>query len=337
MTATPPVTVSVVVPVYSGETYLRELVSQLATIRTEWAARGVPAELAEVIFVDDSAIDASPRLVDEFAAAHGWITAIHLMRNFGQHAATIAGILYSSGDWVVTMDEDLQHPPAEIAGLLSQAVRAGSDIVYAKPAAPVHEKIARDWTSRSFKKLMAILTGNRNVEHFNSFRLLRGPLARAASSVCGHETYFDVALSWFTRRVGVKTVDLKDRRVIEAGRSGYSFKRLMSHARRMLISSHIKVLRLLGVGAMGLVAASIIGVILLLALKLVMPGAIAVSGWTSLMLAMMLSTGVICFMLSLALEYLSSLVQASHGKPLFFTVDRSADAALADYFTVHPP
>jgi glycosyltransferase involved in cell wall biosynthesis len=91
---------SVVVPVLDEA---ENVIPLLDEIEAALAPRGG----FEVIFVDDSAIDASPRLLDELAAAHGWITAIHLMRNFGQHAATIAGIIYSSGDWVVTMDEDL--------------------------------------------------------------------------------------------------------------------------------------------------------------------------------------------------------------------------------------
>jgi polyisoprenyl-phosphate glycosyltransferase len=331
-----PVTLSVVVPVYSGEAYLTELITALGAVRDDWRARAAPMELSEIILVDDSAIDRSPALVDRLAADHPWVTGIHLMRNFGQHAATIAGVLHSSGDWVVTMDEDLQHPPGEIEGLLRQAALAGSDIVYAKPAGAVHEKISRDWASRGFKKMMVVLTGNKNVEHFNSFRLLRGSMARAASSVCGHETFFDVALSWFTKRIAIKTLELKDHRVIGSGRSGYSFKRLLSHARRMLISSQVKPLRLFGLFAMSVVAASLLGAAALVATKIAAPDSIMATGWTSLMLAQLLFGGMISLMVSLALEYLSTLVQASNGRPLFFTVDRSADAPLTAYFADHP-
>src|SRR5262245_59662814 len=117
-----PISVSVVVPVYSGEALLPELVEQLEKVRSGWHDRGAPMELAEVIFVDDAAIDGSADLLDQIAKEHSWITVVHMMRNFGQHAATIAGVLHSSGDWVVTLDEDLQHPPAEIETLLKQAV-----------------------------------------------------------------------------------------------------------------------------------------------------------------------------------------------------------------------
>ena len=336
MTFDSPVSVSVIVPVYCGEEFLSTLVEKLELVRLDWRERRAPMELSEVILVDDSAVDDSPTIIDRLAATHGWVTALHLMRNFGQHAATIAGVLHSSGDWVVTIDEDLQHSPAEIEALLKQAVNSGADIVYAKATSNVHESRSRDWTSSGFKKLMVLLTGNPNIVHFNSYRLLRGSLARAASSVCGYDTYFDVALSWFTKRVDVRLLDLKDQRFISSGRSGYSLSRLLTHARRLLISSQVKVTRVFGLVGIAIVLASIIAAVALFLQKVFSPATIVTSGWTSLMLTLLFFGGVITFMISLALEYLSILVQAAHGKPIFFTVDRSSDAALTNYFASQP-
>lgn len=332
MASDSPITISVVVPVYSGEAFLPDLVAELEKVRRSWHERGAPMDLTEVILVDDSAIDGSPALVDRLASDYHWVTAVHMMRNFGQHAATIAGVLHSSGDWVVTLDEDLQHPPSEIEALLRVAVLEGGDIVYAKPASAVHEARSRDWGSKGFKRLMVLLTGNPNVVHFNSFRLLRGSLARAASSVCGYETYFDVALSWFTKRIKVRSIELKDQRFISSGRSGYSFSRLLTHARRMVMSSQVKLLRLFGLIGMFIVAASLAGAVALLAQKMFSPESIAVTGWTSLMLTILFFGGSITFMSALALEYLSTLALAAHGKPNFFSVDRSIDEPLARYF-----
>ncbi|EQM68741.1 glycosyltransferase [Pseudomonas tohonis] len=327
-----PISVSVVVPVYSGEDYLRELLERLDQVREGWRSRQIPLELSEVIFVDDSAIDGSAAVIDELAASCSWVSAIHLMRNFGQHAATIAGILHSSGDWVVTMDEDLQHSPFEIEALLRKAVMSRSDIVYAKPVSKVHEARIRDWGSRGFKRLTVMLTGTPNIVHFNSFRLIRGPLARAASSVCGHDTYFDVALSWFTKSVEFHPLELKDQRFIDSGQSGYSLGRLLTHARKLLLSSQIKLLRVFGLVGMLVVFASIIGSLIVLFLKLFAPSTIGVGGWASLSLMILFFGGIITSMIALALEYLSTLVQASHGKPIFFVVDRLIDDELRAYF-----
>ena len=133
------VSISVVVPVYLGANYVSHLVNELASVREEWAIRDAPMRLEEVIFVDDCAVDDSPRIIDQLSNERSWITGIHLMRNFGQHAATIAGILHSSGDWIVTLDEDLQHPPEMIELLIRRMAETGADIVYAQPRSGVHK------------------------------------------------------------------------------------------------------------------------------------------------------------------------------------------------------
>jgi glycosyltransferase involved in cell wall biosynthesis len=91
----------------------------------------------------------------------------------------VAGILYSSGDWIVTLDEDLQHRPLAIETLLKRACAEKSDVVYAQPRDWVHGGGYRDLLSRLVKRLIAGLSGNHFVQSFNSFRLIRGDVARA--------------------------------------------------------------------------------------------------------------------------------------------------------------
>lgn len=332
-----PISVSIVVPVYAGAEYLTRLVDEVEVLRDAWTAQGAPFALAELILVDDSAIDGSPDLVDLLARERPWIVALHLSRNFGQHAATIAGILHSSGDWIVTMDEDLQHPPARIHDLLRKAVTTNADVVYANAESGVHDSFLRDFTSRSFKRMMQWLTGNPQLQNFNSFRLVRGSIARAVSSVCAHDTYFDVNLSWFTQRIEVQRMELKDERYIRTGKSGYSFKSLLAHAWRMLFSSHIKALRFGAVLGMSVLGISVLGMIYFTALKIIYPAEVQVQGWTSLILAIMFFGGLSAFMLGVALQYLSTLILKAHGKPTFFPIDRSMDKAAADWLNRPDP
>lgn len=331
-----PVTISIVVPVYCGGEYLRTLTRAIDDLRLDLQAQDCPFALAEIIFVDDAAIDDSAPLIDRLATEHPWIIALHLSRNFGQHPATIVGILHSSGDWVVTMDEDLQHRPELIPVMLGKAATSGADLVYAHPNGGVHEAAVRDFTSRVFKRMMQWLTENRNLSSFNSFRLIRGPLARAAASVCTHDTYLDIALSWFTQRIQMVYADMKDERYIRTGRSGYTMKSLFSHAWRMVFSSQIRLLRMgavLGLAMMGLAVA---GSLYFLALNLLYPQEIRVRGWTSLFLTVSFFGGLSSFMLGIALQYLSTLILKAHGKPTFFTIDRSSDPALASWFAQRP-
>lgn len=326
------VSVSLVVPVYSGAPYLQELVKSIARVRDEWIQDAAPLYLAEVIFVDDDAIDDSAAVLDELAASWPWISVLHLSRNFGQHPATIAGILHSCGDWVVTMDEDLQHSPESIAAMLNVAVSGQLDIVYANAVNDVHESPLRDIGSRLAKRLTGILAGDMGVLKFSSFRVIRGVIARAASSVCGHETYFDIALSWFSRRAGTMPLYIKDRRFIEGNKSGYSLRKLLSHARRLVISSRVKALRIggyLGVAAMVFGGAFATYVMFR---EFIYPGVFGSRGWSSLIVSSMMFGGMTLFLVSAALEYLSILVLRAQGKPTFFVVDRSGDADIASYF-----
>ncbi|WP_262029300.1 glycosyltransferase [Microvirga sp. Mcv34] len=324
---------SVVVPVYSGAKYLLTLFESLRQLRSRWLDEGSPLKLTEIIFVDDAAIDTSPDIIDNLSREHSWVASIHLSRNFGQHPATVAGILHTSGDWVVTIDEDLQHPPNRINDLFRKVAHGGCDIVYANAEESVHENHVRDLGSVLYKRLIEKFSGNPNVRHFNSFRLIRGSVARAASSVCGHDTYFDVALSWFTQRVGVVRMQLKDERFIREGKSGYRLSKLLSHARRMLMSSGAKITRIGGLAGLSVVILSSMAALILFVSRVFLYSEpLVTAGWTSIMLTMLFLGGTVTFLIGIVLEYLSLLVLNAHGKPIFFVVDRSTDIALAEYF-----
>jgi glycosyltransferase involved in cell wall biosynthesis len=324
--------ISVIVPVYSGEKYLKKLVEEVQSLRYAWESNEAPINLVELILVDDAAIDESPRLADSLANEHMWVTTIRLSRNFGQHAATIAGILHSSGDWVVTLDEDLQHPPSRIEEMLSRAVRHNDDVVYARPEKKaVHAKAWRDDSSRIFKRLMEWLTGTPSLRLVNSFRLMRGSIARATASVCTHNTYFDIALTWFTQSISAFEMPMHDERFSSTGKSGYSLSKLIGHAQKMLFSSQ---LRFLSIGLwMGFILfiLSIIAGIYFLIVRIISPDAIGVQGWTSLFVAVCASAGLISAMLGICMQYLSTLVLKAHGRPTFFVIDRSSDGAILEW------
>ena len=221
---------STVTPVYQGEKYLRDLVAQLLVLKTSLEAEGCPVVLSEAIFVDDGSIDQSSVVLAELQGVHPWVKVIQLSRNFGQHPATIAGILHSGGDWVATLDEDLQHPPEKLPRLLKQAIAGSLDVVYAHPEGSVHGSAMRDTLSRLYKRMLSQLSGNPHVRQFNSFRMLRGSVARAAAALCGHETYLDVSLCWFTNRIGSVSLPLRDIRYLADKKSGYNFWSLLRHA-----------------------------------------------------------------------------------------------------------
>ena len=326
-----PIILSTVTPVYSGEAYLEALVAEMNRLRTAWESDNGPVHFAEAIFVDDAARDNSPKVLARLAKQYPWIRVITLSRNFGQHSATVAGILHSSGDWIVTLDEDLQHPPANIVDLLRAAVDSNADVVYGRPEKSVHSGWFRDLSSRAYKRCLAFATDNDAALDFSSFRLIRGSVARATSAVCGHETYFDVALSWFTDRYRAVRLPLHDRRTMQGGASGYSVRRLLSHARKAIVSSHSRLLRLsVLLGGVAVVLAATFGT---RALVLRLQGNFAdVRGWTSLFVSVLFFGGVACLLLGVVLEYLVNVVLHTQGKPPFFVVDRTSDELVSAWF-----
>ena len=324
---------SIVIPVYSGADYLESLAQQLDELRSRWIENDAPVSLSEAVFVDDAAIDHSLDVLNSLSKKYPWMTVLSLSRNFGQHPATEAGILYTSGDWVVTLDEDLQHPPALIEELLIKAVTEHCDIVYANPKQAVHQNLIRDWGSRYYKRMITRLAGIQSIPLFNSYRLIRGNIARAASSVCSHDTYLDIALCWFTERIGVVRTDLKDQRLISSGKSGYNLSKLLSHSRRMILSTQTKALRIGGLlGILTFILSLAFGSYIFLNVIFGWT-VINVQGWASIVVISSFLGGVSLLLISIVIEYMSIILLHTQGKPTFFVVDRSADKLLLDYFT----
>src|SRR6266481_884413 len=123
--------ISVVVPAYNSSAVLPLLVTELEPVLAK-CSNGF-----ELILVNDSSPDNSWDVICELASRHSWIRPINLMRNFGQHNALLCGIRAAKYEVVVTMDDDLQNPPAEIPRLLEK-LEHGFDVVYGVPEDEQH-------------------------------------------------------------------------------------------------------------------------------------------------------------------------------------------------------
>lgn len=320
--------ISTVTPVYNGAQYLPDLIVELNNFRNYLINNSSKLRLIESIFIVDDCIDNSLEVLESQKKEHDWIKVIMLSRNFGQHPATAAGFLHSSGDWVVSLDEDMQHHPKYISKLLYSCASKSSDICYANSIDAIHNSFIRDKLSLVFKKSIGFLTGNKNVRYFNSYRVIRGPIARAASAVCRHETYLDVALSWFTRRINFETISLVDQRYQESQNSGYSIFSLFKHAKRMIMSSKFKFLRSgIFIGIVSFLISIVLGFYSLMA-RIFHFELIEIRGWSSLVISILFFGGLISLMVGLLLESVSDILISINGKPTFYAIDRSMDEEL---------
>ena len=117
--------ISVVSPVYNGEASIAELCRRLSEILPQIATE------YEIILVNDGSRDGSWETISELSSRFATVRGLNLMRNYGQHNALLCGIRAAKYDVIVTMDDDLQHPPEEIPRLLEQ-LEHGFDVVYGR-------------------------------------------------------------------------------------------------------------------------------------------------------------------------------------------------------------
>jgi undecaprenyl-phosphate 4-deoxy-4-formamido-L-arabinose transferase len=162
--------ISVVVPVYRSERLLRPLVERLAPVLEKAASE------RELILVDDGSPDGSWSVDTELAREHRWIRGMRLMRNYGQHGAILCGIRAARHELVLTMDDDLQHPPEEIPKVLA-ALGPDVDVVYGTPEAE-HHGLARDLASQIAKLVLQDAMGADTARKVSAFRVFRHAIAR---------------------------------------------------------------------------------------------------------------------------------------------------------------
>lgn len=216
--------VSVVVPCYRSAATLPDLVERIR------AAMSGSATAYEVILVVDGSPDETATVARRLASLHGTVSAIELARNYGQHNALVAGIRAARHDVIVTMDDDLQHPPEEI-GILLDALGEDVDLVYAVPLAEEHG-VLRSLLSRWVKAAIAGGAGVRNAREIGAFRAFRAFLRDGFATIPGPHVCLDVALSWGTTRVATVRVRMDTR---ASGRSGYTFRTLLRHTVTMVV------------------------------------------------------------------------------------------------------
>ena len=214
--------VSVVVPIYKGERFIEALGAEL--IRT------LPAftENYEIILVNDGSPDNSWSLIQRLTREHRCVRGIQMMRNYGQHNATLCGVRAASYDIVVTMDQDLQHPPQEIPLLLAK-LEEGYDVVYGAPR-KLPQGFLRNLMTASIKWILAKVIGLPSVHDVSAFRAFRTNLRDAFVNFQSPSLILDVLLSWGTTRFTSVLVN-----IAPAERSNYSFTMLVRTATLILI------------------------------------------------------------------------------------------------------
>ena len=294
--------VSVVVPVFNGASTLQELVARLhCTLVSR-------TEAFEVVLVNDGSQDNSWEGIKRLADQDATVLGLNLMHNYGQHNALLAGILRSTGDIIVTMDDDLQHPPEEIPKLL-EAIRQGQDVAYGKPLKREH-KLWRNLSSRIIKGSLRVALGADMADKSSAFRAFRGDMKKGLVRFSDAQVSIDVLLSWTADRVACVAVEHHPRK---QGRSGYGFRKLLRLTLSMVTGYSTLPLRL--ASGLGLLSAGFgLSLFAYVVVKRLLQEAY-VPGFTFLAASIALFSGLQLFTMGVIGEYLARVHFRTMGKP----------------------
>jgi undecaprenyl-phosphate 4-deoxy-4-formamido-L-arabinose transferase len=288
--------------VFGGGEDLDDLVTRLAAalgrIGAEW----------ELILVNDG----SPRSTWQkirLLAARPNVRGINLRRNFGQQNALLAGIRVSTGDVVVTMDDDLQHPPEEIPHLLERL--NGAELVYGTPAGRVRGW-RRNLAAVLTKAALASVLGAVHARDIAAFRAFRGSLRPVFANYSSPNVSVDVLLSWATSSIAAVPVRYEPRR---RGQSGYRIWPLATLAINMVTGFSVWPLRLASVIGLGVAAFG--ALVLAFVLFRYLTAAATVPGFAFLASLSAIFAGAQLFGIGIIGEYLARMYFRTMDKPAY--------------------
>ncbi len=296
-------TCSVVIPVYNSSSTLPGLIFELSSI-----FKSLFTEY-EVILVNDGSKDESWQIIKTLSENNQSVFGINLLRNYGQHNATLTGILQAKYDLILTMDDDQQQSPKDIL-LLMNKLDEGFDVVYGYPIKKAQHSW-RNFASWVIRIALNLATGMKSAYRFSSFRLFRKEICNAFKNYDNSTVLVDVLLSWGTTKFGFVPVQHNERKI---GKSNYNFFKLARFAFDLITGFSdwpLKLASLIGV------VFSLLGIVVLLyvLIKYAIIGQ-SVPGFPFLASIIAIFSGAQLLSLGIIGEYLSRIHNRSIGKPV---------------------
>jgi len=296
---------SIVIPVYNGALSIAELVAQLhVTLPTL-------TDSFEIIIVEDDGKDNSWAVITTIAAHYpASVRAIKMSRNYGQHNALLCGLRAASGEVIVTLDDDLQHPPDQIKLLLDKLAE-GFDVVYGRPQNEQHG-LFRDMASQVTKWVLQNAMGAETAGSISAFRAFRRHLVRAFDHYTGPTVNLDVLLTWGTTRFAAIPVRHEPRTL---GVSNYTFRKLIAHSINMVTGFSTMPLRLASLLGFVMTAFGFLVLIYVIGRYLIEGG--SVPGFPFLASVIALFSGAQMFAIGIIGEYLARMHFRSMARPTY--------------------
>jgi len=272
----------------------------------------------EVVFVDDSSQDDSFEVIMDLRKQHDNIKAVQFSRNYGQHKATICGLEYAEGGFVLTMDDDLQHPPEEIKKLWDYMnAHDETDVVIGTFDSKKHSALRNFGSKLNYFVASSVVKKNKLAFRLTAFRLMRSYVAKAIAQTTASNPRVGYIMRAVTSRIDGVEVHHDERKY---GESGYSFFRLVRDFESNLLNNSDFPLRVVGVVG-NLCCLLAVGLVIYYLVRYFTNG-ISMSGFTTTVLLILFFSGVIMFSISIVGKYLIRiLTEAKKEQP--YTIRRS--------------
>ncbi|GAB1404443.1 MAG: glycosyltransferase family 2 protein [Lentimicrobiaceae bacterium] len=292
---------SIIVPVFNSNQSLKELHQRLAATMKNLH------KTFHLILVDDGSTDTSWQVMQELKTTYPQeITAIRLAKNYGQHNATLCGIAKAEGEYVITIDDDLQQPPEEIEKLILHMHQRDADLVYGIYSKKQHS-MARN-ASSAFIKGSGKHLFNKKGEG-SSFRLMKSHLAKSMLNHRQNFVYLDELFYWYTNHIEFVKINHVPR---PYQKSNYTPRSLFFILSNVVIYYTSLPLQLMVYGGMiSSIISFLIGMVFIYR-KIVRDVPL---GFTALIVAILFSTSIILLSLGVISEYLSRIYMVQNHKP----------------------
>jgi undecaprenyl-phosphate 4-deoxy-4-formamido-L-arabinose transferase len=312
--------ISVIVPVFNGEATLEALVDRLRdAVQTRY-------EL-EVVLVNDGSADASGDVCRKLAGRHAWVRFVDLSRNFGEHNAVMAGLRFASGDCAVIVDDDLQNPPEEVVKLVDK-LGEGYDVVFSSYQTKQHSAL-RNLGSWLNNAVASVLLKKDWGLYLSSFKAINRFVIDQLGRYEGPYPYVDGLILRVTRNIATQPVQHRPR---EEGRSNYTVSRLLRLWLNMFTSFSILPLRVASLLGLLFAGSGLVMAVFFALERLANPDLPA--GWASVVVILLVVSGVQLFALGMIGEYLGRLFLKDNGSPMFVareTVNCSGSPGLREH------
>lgn len=289
---------ALVVPVYNSENTLDELYERIKTVFKDIT------EDYEVILVDDCSVDGGWEKMKNLREKDKRVKIIQLLRNFGQANATMCGFNYCNGDYVITLDDDLQHSPEEIPKLIGK-INEGYNAVYGEYKIKKHSKF-ENFLSKTFQIFIHRILKIPKSIYISSFAIFKSAVIKNAIAIKSSYPFLPALITRSTPVNKITNVEVTHEER-KAGKSGYSLFKMFKLSLNLLINYSSLPLLLVGILGFILSFLSIGYGAILIVRKIIDPG-YGVTGWNSLMVAVTFLSGATLMAVGIIGEYLRRIL-----------------------------